>query len=405
MTNAAVSITRSLLIVVLALLGAWLVVRSALVTLYAAQQPALAARVWPSHPKPNIALAMSDIGAAAAAGRSVSEPSLRRIERAASKAPLIADPFTIKGALLQSLGRAAQAERLFAESKRRDPRSAAPRYFLAERYLTTGRTSKGLQEVSALARLVPGGGPLIVAGIVQIARAAGPSPELLAMLRANPTLTEAVLATLASDAANADLVMRLAAATPKAAAGADTPAWQIQLLSSLTERGEYRRARGLWNRVAGAAPESAAGLFNREFAELAAPPPFNWKLGAGSFGVVETAPGGKLQVIYYGREDAELASQLLLLEPGRYRLSLTAAGDGAANSAVAWSLTCATANTAIASLPLSGATIGGQALSTDFSVPASNCDAQWLRLIGSAAEFADSEQVTIGNLNIVPVDR
>ncbi|MDQ3139625.1 MAG: hypothetical protein M3Q15_02740, partial [Pseudomonadota bacterium] len=294
---------------------------------------------------------------------------------------------------------------LFAESRRRDPRSAAPRYFLAQRYLTTGRTAEGLAEVSALARLVPRGGKLIVAGLVQVARAAGASPELVAMLRANPNLADVVLTALAKDVVNADLVMRIAAQMPNASAGRRTPPWQGRLLDALIKRGEYRRARALWNRIAGVSPTSAPGLFNREFAELTAPPPFNWKLGKGSFGVVESAPGRKLQVIYYGRENAELASQLLLLDPGRYRLSLTAAGDGAARSGVAWSLTCAAAKTPFASLPLSGATIGGRALATDFSVPANGCEAQWLRLTGSAAEFADSEQVTISNLDIAKVGR
>lgn len=398
-------IVRALLVAGVALLGAWQVVRAALVSHHIGERPALAERAWPNHPRVNIALAMADIGASAAAGRGASESSLRRVERAAQGAPLIADPFTIMGAVLQSRGQDRAAERLFVESKRRDPRSAAPRYFLAQRYLTTGRADAGLIEVAALARLVPRGVQAIMPALVQIARTVGPSRELIAMLRENPALAQGVLADLSKDAANADLVIQIAARMPPAATGKRPPIWQGRLLGELIERGEFRRAHALWNMMSDAPRSPAPGLFNKAFADLAAPPPFNWKLGAGGFGVVEAVPGGKLQLIYYGRENAELASQLLLLEPGRYRLSLRASGDGAARSAMAWSLTCAAAKTAMATLPLSGATIGGRMLATEFTVPAQDCDAQWLRLTGSAAEFADSEQVTISDLDIAAVGR
>ena len=119
----------------------------------------------PDHPQVNFAFAMAEIGQAAAAGqdgRSRAD-ACAASERASNAAPLAVEPFLIKGALAKTEGREDLAERLFVEARARDPRSAAARYFLAERYLSSGRAAEGLSEISVLARLVPGGSQLLVA--------------------------------------------------------------------------------------------------------------------------------------------------------------------------------------------------------------------------------------------------
>ena len=103
-------------------------------------------------------------------------------------------------------------------------------------------------------------------------------------------------------------------------------------------------------------------------------------------------------MIFYGREDADLASQLLLLPPGQYRIQMDASGDAGGASGLEWSVTCLPGKATLASIPLNGATLAGKRLGGTFTVPGQACAAQWLKLTGTAKEFAKSEQVTIGKL-------
>jgi tetratricopeptide (TPR) repeat protein len=395
---------RGIAVSVLALLASWQVIRSAVVSATAKRNPDIAERVWPSQPQLNFALAMAEIGRAAAAGKaSMPASALRRAEQASNRAPLAIEPFLIKGALAQTEGRSDLAERLFVEARRRDPRSPAARYFLAERYFVTGRVSAGLNEFLALARLVPGGSQLVVPGLAQYAR----TPEAIAHLRtifaANPEIGQAVLAELASDASNADLIARITG--PQLAGNGDmpAPAWQARLLDSLIQRGEFVQAQSLWSRISGIRPANPPSLINPSFARINAPPPFNWTFGSGGFGVAEPADGGQLRVIYYGRESGDLASELLLLRPGQYRIAMKVSGDASGASGLEWSIACEPSKARVATVPLGAATPAGNMISAKFAVPAEDCRAQWLKLSGAPKDVAKSEQATIGGLELMPV--
>lgn len=396
---------RTIIVGGLALLASAQVVRTAIVAAYREEQPAIAERVWPSHPDVNFAIAMADIGGVAASGQTeVPGPTLRRVAQGSNAAPLAVEPYLIKGALAQAGGRSDRAERLFVEARARDPRSAAARYFLAERFLASGRAAEGLTEISVLARLVPGGSQLLVPALVRYARAPGSAVSLKATLAANPQVGQAVLAILATDASNADLILRIAGPLKPADKETPPPAWQGRLLNALVETGQFARARELWGKVSGTVPATPTGLVNGGFAKLNAPPPFNWSFGSGSFGIAEPAEGGQLKVIFYGREDAELASQLLLLSPGQYRLQLEASGDAAGESGLEWSIACVPGKMKLAATPLTGATLAAKRFGAAFAVPHQGCSAQWLKLTGTAKEFAKSEQATIGKFGLSRAD-
>ena len=397
-TLARPSPVRLLVVGLLALLTAWQVVRTAVATNYVAKNPDLAARAWPGHPRVALAAAMGEIGTAAAAGQAASPRTLARAMEAARRGPLLASPFLIKGAEALSTGDTAAAEALFREARRRDPRSAAARYFLAQHYLVSGRPAEGLAEASVLTRLVKGGDSALVPGLAQYARERGAVPHLRRMFAANPLLGGQVLEVLARDASNASLVVELASAVAPSNKAAP-PAWQAQLLASLIARGDFAEARDLWLRISGL-PASRPGLFNPQFARVAAPAPFNWTFASGKFGFAEPMPPGKLQLIYYGRDDAEFASQLLMLAPGTYELRMQVDRDGAGKeSSLRWTLTCQPAPRQLLDLPLAQAKEPEGMLAGRFTVPA-NCSAQRLALTATAGEFATSEQATISNLQL-----
>jgi hypothetical protein len=399
-TLARPSPLRLLVVGLLALLLAAQVVRTAFASHYVATRPDLAARAWPDHPRVALAAAMGEIGTAAAAGQAASPATLARAMAAARRGPLLTAPFLIKGAEALSRGDTAKAEALFREARRRDPRSGAARYFLAQHYLLSGRPVEGLAEAAVLTRLVAGGGTAMIPGLVQYAHQPGAVPHLREMFTANPELGARVLDVLAQDASNAALVVALAgdgAGDSKAPA----PAWQAQLLASLIKSGDYRQARALWLRISGVRG-GAPGLFNPQFEKLAAPAPFNWTLATGTFGVAEPLPPGKLQLIYYGRDPGEFASQLLMLVPGTYelRMQVKRVDSRREPSLLRWTLACQPGMAQLLDLPLAQAKAPSGELAGRFTVPA-NCPAQRLVLAAAAREFAAPEQIAIGNLQLV----
>ena len=147
-----------------------------------------------------------------------------------------------------------------------------------------------------------------IPALVGYARTPGAVPELRAFFAQYPRLEPYVLGLLATDPANADLVLALAT-VPK-----PNPDWRGTLVSSLASAGQYSKAFATWARLSGV--RSRPALFNPGFADLAAPPPFNWTFPLTTEGVAEPNGKGGVEVLYYGRTKAVLASQLLILPRG-----------------------------------------------------------------------------------------
>jgi len=109
-------------------------------------------------------------------------------------------------------------------------------------------------------------------------------------------------------------------------------------------------------------------------------------------------------VQFYGRTDTDLAKQLLVLGPGRYRLSFHATGDagGDGKGSMSWILRCAQDRSDIGSLNLRQITYAAKRMQLDFSVP-QGCSSQWLTLRGVAKEFPVAEEVTISDVQVTRV--
>jgi len=374
---------------------------NAYVLLKAESDPARAQKVWAGHPAVLRSVAFQDIGLAAAARREPGSDTLVKVERLAANAPLEPDAFLINGALAQRAGDSKRAEQLFLEARQRDPRSAAARYLLADYYLRSGATLKGLQELAILGRLVNGATAQLVPGLAAYARQPGAAVELKRILAANPELEGPVLASLSEDATNADLVLSLAS---KSAPGAPPPAWQRALLQSLVQSGQFAKAHSIWSRLAGL-PAVPTGIFKPAFAPSPAPPPFNWSFAEAGGGVAEPISGGGLHVLYFGREDVALASQTLTLASGRYLFSTQIGGDLANAQQLRWVLRCLPGSGSAFDLPLSKR--DGRMFRAQFTVPASGwasgCGAQRLELRGVGEEMAKSSDVTIGALQLTRI--
>jgi hypothetical protein len=393
-------IAKAFLAVAASVFLAWWIIKSSAVDALVRRNPLAAAAIAPDHPQVRVGLAMLEFRLR---GGALTEEGRRSALAALAQSPLIEEPFLFAGVDALAAGDEKTGETLLTEARRRDPRSRTARLLLLDRYLRTNRAREAGVELAALNRLISRAAEALVPELARMARDPQTRTPLLGMLRETPAIQEAVLARLASDGADVDLILRIAEGSPASASG--VPAWQPLLLAKLVEKGEVAQAHQLWRRFAsiGSAADST-GPYDGRFQGKPGSPPFNWQLSAGTAGVAERTPTPSLQVEYYGRDRADLATQLLMLRPGRYQLTFRAEGDAPGEgSKLAWMLTChGGGNAQLLEAPLIRITSRPQVVAAKFAVPPTNCAAQWLKLVGRPAEFPSAQSVAISELQIRP---
>jgi hypothetical protein len=383
-------IARAVLVALAALLVAVQVVRSAAVDAWFETAPQLSAQAWPGHPDAELSLAMTDIAKAMRDRKPVGARIFMLIDDAATKAPLAAEPYLVHGVEANVAGDAGADERDFLAAQRRDPRSLAAAYFLADHYVRTGNAVGGIRQVAILARLTPGGAQSVAPYLAAYAQNRSNWPLLRVLFRSDPGMRDAGLTALAKDPANADTVVALTDAAHRTASAS----WLSPMLASLVNAGQYDRARSIWVSVSSARLDRGELLFDSGFSQSAPPPPFNWDLTSSTVGLAERRPGGNLHAMFYGQEDGVLARQLLVLPPGSYRLSMRLFGGSSHPEALSWSLRCDKGQE-LARTGLDQAAARGWA----FQVP-TGCAAQWLELNGSSSDMPQQSDATITRLSL-----
>ena len=333
--------------------------------------------LWPGNPAVLSAHIMSDVGQAAARGEAPKQSTLVQLEQLAAKEPLTAQPFLVHGAMAARTGDFDRAEKLFAIARQRAPRSAAARYLMGDLYLRTNRPAAAMAEMAVLNRLLPAGSLQMAPSLAAYARTPGSIPQIKAILESYPELEEPLLAQMSPDAANAEAVLRLASLRPNQGRA---PPWQGMLLSALVAQGDYQKAFATWQRLSGVSGRPGQ-LNNPQFDASDAPPPFNWRFAEGAGAVVEPSSGG-LQVVYFGRDKLAFAEQVVLLPPGRHRLTMSVSGSFPDGSGIAWNVKCLPGAAELMSLPLETA----GPLSGEFVVPPGACSAQSISLTGEPPE-------------------
>ena len=375
----------------LALFIVALIIRNAAVTAFSESDPDRAAGIWPDHPDVEISRGLVAIATATHDRTPIDPAALRSIYDASRKNPLAPEPFLVRGVQAQLGSNAALARQSFAVAKRRDPRALQPRYFLAEDAFRRGDVADGLREIVILSRLAPYGVGSLAPYLASYAVDRSTWPQIRTAFRGNPQLAAATIMALASNPANADAVLALAEGPQR---DAHAP-WIPALLSNLVEAGEFEKARAVWREVSHVSPHDKSLIFDPGFLRTDPPPPFNWALTSSTVGLAERRPGGGLHVIYYGQEDGRLASQLLVLSGGTYRLTMRASGDLSAAQALQWRLVCAKSQAEIARAPFTAVANRGWA----FTV-AGACGAQQLELFGTSSDMPRQVDVTISQVNL-----
>lgn len=378
----------------------WLAIKATAVEALARRNPAVAARFAPEDPRVPIATAMLEFRRNAGA---VSPASKQRALAALADAPLAEEPFLLAGLSALIAGNPAKAAPLLEESKRRNPRSRVTRLLLLDRYLRIGDVRSASAEIATLGRLIGEANRVLVPELARLAATPANRAAIADVLRQQPEMRDRVLQHLASNKAGPEVVLRVAADSGQILPGQNEH-WRAILLEDLVEKNDLAGARRLWARFTGVDEQAiGGGIYDPRFQGLPGSPPFNWAYASNAAGVAEPTKGPALQVEYYGRANTDLASQLLMLRPGGYRFSFRASGNTPGEAAsVAWRLACHPSGAEIASLPIQKLNYAPALRGGEFSIPASGCPAQWLRLIGTASEFPAAHSVTISDLQVRP---
>ena len=331
-----------------------------------------------------------------------SASTIAAARQVAREYPLDPRPYLVLGRDAAGREEFALAVSLLEAGQRLNPRQRLINLFLLERYLLDGEYQKGIQQLSVLARLVGPANEAITQALVLMATDPETRPAVKRTLREDPRLERAVLAALAQGDVEPAQIFDLA--SPAAIAEAGTlDSWGPALARRLVENGRYGDARAIWHRIYRIEePDASEPIYNRQFQAAPGSPPFNWSYTSGNLGVADPDSDG-LFIDYYGRESGDLASQTLVLSPGRYRFAYKAEGGReTSGSRLLWQIICLGGDgNALVSLPV-GTSRGPTTRGDEFTVPG-NCPAQTLRLYGEAGEFPDEVRTTVQEIAISPM--
>ncbi|MBC3941318.1 hypothetical protein [Sphingomonas albertensis] len=376
----------------------WLSFQAAMVRTLPATAPAIV-RFAPDYP--DAVLARTAAMLVAQRGL-LDAATLDAVRRAAAAAPLDARAYLILGhqQLLDRMPDRAVAT--LEAGQRLDPRQRLIHLLLLDRYLRTARYADAAAQFSVLARILGATQAPIATAMAKMTMAPETRDAVRHTLATDPVLERGVLTALAkSDTAPAAI---FALASPAARVDARAKdSWGPVLVNRLVARGQYPVARSVWQRIYGVAPaQSAALITNAGFRKTAASPPFDWTLTASGLGAADIR-NNSLMVDYYGRDSGDLARQLLVLQPGRYRFAFTVdPGKTDAAAKLYWSLACGTVASSDQNQLMNvavTATAKPHRVATEIVVPAS-CPAQTLTLRGEAGDFPSPLGVTLRDLDL-----
>lgn len=299
-------------------------------------------------------------------------------------------------------GRTRLAAALMAEALHRDPRSRPVRLWMLTEALKRKDIPTSIAQLDRLMALDPQSEAYLPT-LAEVARQPGAERPLAALIATNPPWRAPFLlylTTSKSDSRATDgLVFRLNNAGTPAGAAADL---QGRVIAKLLAKGDYDGAYLAWiNFLPESAMAQVAPVYDGGFAGLSGPQPFNWSFNDSELASVGIEKGEGLQIDYPAAQSVRMASQLLVLKPGTYRLDYSVRGSGESDDggAISWRLTCAKGDAVVFDLPIKNLTDRPAARAARFVVPA-GCPAQLLSVEGVAGAFPKTRSVSIRRVAI-----
>lgn len=202
-------------------------------------------------------------------------------------------------------------------------------------------------------------------------------------------------------------VAAAAAIALKNGAGRVTDEEKARLYGTLIAQGRIPALHDVIVRIEGA---RRPVLTHGGFTDGTGVPPFGWGLPAGAGVLAEIAADPEddqpaLHAVVADMTGRTVAEQLVLLTPGRWRLSgRFRIEQGDLSGRLAWTLTCATGERGLGTAPLSAAARGTWTrFSTDIEITPDACGAQRLRLTGLAQDRRSPVEIWVDDVALTPI--
>lgn len=284
---------------------------------------------------------------------SASMPSaavIARLRGALASAPLDYRAMFGLGAAADKAGNERLGAALVARAFAYDPRSPQVRSWLLERDLARDDFPSALGHIDRLLVLAPQLRTQMLAALALLAQEPGTETSIRPMLAPRPVwfpnFFEALVAQEADPRLMRTLMDPISTADPYA---------QRLYLERLIATGAHEEARSAWLALLPRGQRPSGPVSDPTFLLKAGLEPFAWRYPAHDQGSVELVPGGGMRAFYLSNAPAQLAEQMLVLRPGRYRLELTGhVLPEVPASKLDWRLRCSSgAEVAEAALPLS----------------------------------------------------
>lgn len=396
-------LVRKSIVAALALLVAWLAVRTAIVGQTANIAPAVARSVAPGDPAALIAAANYPNG-------DLKPPTAEEaalLDRAVRRNPLYYEPFLANAAFAAAHGEHRRAERLGEAARARDPRVVATHLLLLTEYARSGDLRAAVAEMTPLAAISGVAGPALAAALTTISRTPQGERVVEAALRTNPRWRSAFVRQPAGSSEG--LAFRTLAAAPRGVPQAQNDDDRTSFLMRLVQAGDYQRAYLAWVNFLPASQSQTGAIYDGSFAKLPGLQPFNWTLTSNELGTAErrsdsALPGGTaLDVNFFGGGETTLATETLFVQPGNYTFSLNGVADGGGKFAGAlhWQLTCLPSGATTPLVTVSEFSGRPFQASQPVTIPPSGCAAQQLSLTGEPGEVSTLLHAQFNGLRLV----
>jgi tetratricopeptide (TPR) repeat protein len=274
------------------------------------------------------------------------EQSETAIATFVSKAPLSEYPYLVKALAEERAGRIGESEALVHHAHRLNPRSAEARFWLAQNYLTTGRSTEAINAIASLYRLRPTLSPLLSTLLAETAR----QPEARAAIAERLANTPYILHVVAH-AADANLtageLVQLLSATDLSLLPDGLTSAQTNVTRGAIRDGNFEQAYAAWRDLLPNGDVPANPVYDGDFTR-AGGPPFGWTLFSSEHIEVRKAEVGQpeqrsaIVIRAFGSLPAEVARQQILVRPDAYSFSFLVAAveNGSADPGFEWRIRC-----------------------------------------------------------------
>ena len=340
------------------------------------------------------------------------------VARTLATDPLNARAIRILGQLALGDNDEAAAGRLMQAAARRSLRESVAVYWLMQKSHELGDPAQTLAYADALMRSRPGTTPFVAPYVAALAEADKSRGAVVALLARNPPWRPGLLNQYLGSVRDGRTPLRILVGL-KPSPHPPTSAELRAYLDFLIGHKLYDLAYYAWLQFLPPEQLARAGfLFNGSFEEPFSGQPFDWLITKGSGFTADrmrrTDKSGEQALAIdfgQGRVGFQPMTQMTLLAPGAYTLTLQYKGHLVGRRGMIWRITCAASGQVLGESPmLLGPEPRWKEIVVPFSVPPAECRAQKVVLVHDARSASEQmvtgtilfDELTIGRASLAP---